>query len=63
MTASLSLMKIVLTSLAKSALLPLRLSEGMSAAYELFKKKKKSWIRNYSINNFKWRNGRYNENS
>ena len=40
MTTSLSLMKSVLTSLAKSALLPLRLSEGMSAAYELFKKKK-----------------------
>ena len=39
MTASLSLMKSVLTPLAKSALLPLRLSEGMSAAYELFKKR------------------------
>ena len=57
MTAALSLMKSVLTPLAKSVLLPLGLSAGMSAADAAIPKKI------YGINNFKWRNGIYNENS
>ena len=52
MTAGLPLMKSILTSLAKSVLLPLELSAGMSAADAAIKKKK-SWIWNYSINNLK----------
>ena len=51
MTAGLPLMKSILTSLAKSVLLPLELSAGMSAADAAIKKK--SWIWNYSINNLK----------
>ena len=51
-------MKSVLSPLAKGVLLPLGLSAGISAADS-----KENWlIRNYSINNSKWRNGRYNEN-
>ena len=55
MRAGLPVMKNVLMRLAKNVLLPFGLSAG--------KKIKKSWIRNYSISNFKGRNGRYNENS
>ena len=53
MTAGLPLMKSVFTPLAKSDLLPLGLSAAMSAADAGYqKKKKKLWIRNYTINNF-----------
>ena len=62
-TTVLQLMKSGLTLLAKSALLPLGLSSGMSAADEAIQKKQNSWIRKFTINNFKWRNGRFNENS
>ena len=62
MTADLPLMKNVLTPLANNVLLPFGLSAGMSAADAAIQKKK-LWIRKYSINNYKWRNGRYNENS
>ena len=61
MTAVLPLMKNVLTVLAKSVLLLLGLSAGMSAVDAAIQKK--LCIRNNSINNFKWRNVRYNENS
>ena len=67
MSAGLPLMKSLLAPLAKNVLLTFGLSAGMSAADAAIQKKKKkswiSWIRNYIINNFKWRNGRYNENS
>ena len=53
MTTALPLFKNVLTPLAIKVNVSLRCS---------YSKKKKSWIRNYSISNFKWRNGRYNEN-
>ena len=64
-TAGSPLMEIIFTSLAKSVLLPFELSAAISAtdAAMWFKKKKKKLNRNYSINNFKWRNVRYNENS
>ena len=44
------------------------LSAGMSASDEAIQKMyqiyvKNLCIRNYNINNFKWRNRRYNENS
>ena len=54
MTAGLPLMKSVFTPLAKSDLLPLGLSAAMSAADAGYQKerKKKLWIRNYTINNF-----------
>ena len=61
MTAVLPLMKNVLTVLAKSVLLLLGLSAGMSAVDTAIQKK--LCIRNSSINNFKWRNVRHNENS
>ena len=63
MTAGLPLMKSLLTPIAKSVFLSLGLTAGMSAADAAIqkKKKKKLWIRNYSINNFECRNGRYNE--
>ena len=51
MTAGLPLMKSVLTSLAKSALLPFGLLTVMSATDAAIQKK--SWLRNCSINNFK----------
>ena len=64
MTTGLPLMKSVLTPLAKNVSLPFGLSAAMSATdAAIQKKKKKKWISNYSIDNFKWRNGRYNENS
>ena len=62
MTAGLPLMKNVLTPLAKNLLLQFELSSGLSAVDAAIQKIK-SWIREYSINNFKWKNGRYNENS
>ena len=61
MKAGLALIKIVLAPLARSVLLPCRLSAAMSAVDSAIQKK--SWIRSYSSNNFKWRNARYNENS
>ena len=61
MTAGSPLMKSVLIILAKSFLVPLGVSTGMSAADDTIQKK--IWIRSNSINNFKWRNGKYNENS
>ena len=51
-----------MTSLAESILIPLGLSTGISAADEAIQTKK-LWIRHKSINNFKWRNRRYNKNS
>ena len=56
MTAGLPLMKSVLTSLAKSGLIILGLSAGLSAADAAIEKKK-SQIWNYSINIFKLKNG------
>ena len=64
MPAGLPLMKSILTPPAKSVLLPFGLLAGVSATnVAIQKKKKKSWIRNYSINNFQWGHGKYNENS
>ena len=57
MTTVLPLMKSVLTRFAKSALLRLGLSLRILAADAAIQ------IGNYCIDNFKWRNGRYNENS
>ena len=62
-------MKGVCTDLVKSVLLPLRLSTGMYAADAAIQKKiygsgcpfGLTFAYNH-INNFKWRNGRYNEN-
>ena len=45
MTDGLPLMKSVLPSLAKSVLISLELSAGMSAADAAIQKKKKLWIR------------------
>ena len=59
MTAGLPFMKSVLIPLCKSVLLPLELSAGISAGGAANQKK----IRKSSINNFKWRYGRHNENS
>ena len=59
MKTGLPLMKRLLTPLAISVLLLLGLSAGMSAADPAIQKTK-TWIRNYSFNNFKWRKGRYN---
>ena len=57
-------MKSALTPSAKSIFLPLGLTAGATATHAAIQKKiKKSWIRNYSINNFKWRNERYSENN
>ena len=61
MTADLPLMKSLLNSLVKSVLLPFGLSAAMSATDAAIWKK--FMDRNYSINNFKFRNGRYNKNS
>ena len=58
MTAGLPLMKNLLKPLAKSVLLPFRLTTGMTAANVAIQKK----IYVYNINNLKQRNGRY-ENS
>ena len=65
MPAGLPLMKSILTPPAKSVLLPFGLLAGVSATNVAIqkKKKKKSWIRNYSINNFQWGHEKYNENS
>ena len=65
MPAGLPLMKSILTPPAKSVLLPFGLLAGVSATNVAIqkKKKKKSWIRNYSINNFQRGHGKYNENS
>ena len=52
MAAGLSLMKSVLTPLAKSVLLPLGLSGGISAADNAIQNQH-SWIRHKSIINFK----------
>ena len=61
MTASLPLMKSVLTPLAKNLLMPVTAMSLTNTTIQK-KKKKDSWIRNYSINNVKWRNERHNEN-
>ena len=61
MTADLPLMARVITPLAKSILMPLGLPAAMPATDTAIQKK--LWIRNYSINNFKWKNGRYNEHT
>ena len=67
MTADLSLMKSVLIPLAKTVLLPFALTAAMSATDTAIQNNnnnnKNSWITKYSINNFKWWNGRYHENS
>ena len=62
-TTVLQLMKSGLTLLAKSTLLSFELSAGMSAADVAIQKTKHSWTRKCTINNFKWTNGRFNENS
>ena len=62
MAAGLSLMKSILTPLAKCVLLPFGLSATMLAS-QIKLLKKSSRIRIYNISNFKWRNERYNENS
>ena len=54
-------MKSILTPLAKSILLPLGLSAGMSAADTTFQKK--IYASGTTALIFKWRNGRYNEMS
>ena len=61
-TAGLLLTKIVLAPLAKTVFLSFKLSPAMSLT-EAAIQKSNSWIKNYSFINFKWRNGRYNENS
>ena len=43
-------------------MIPLGLSAGMSAADAAIQKNIYIYM-NYSVNNFKWKNGRYNENS
>ena len=58
MTAGLPLMKSVLMAVAKSVLLPFGLPVAMSATDAAIQS-----VKNYSIITFKWRNGRYNENS
>ena len=63
MTAGLPLIKNVLTPLAKGVFLPSGLSAAMPATDAAIQKKENSWIRNYIISNFKWRNRRHNENS
>ena len=52
MTASLPLMKSVLTPLAKNLLMPVTAMSLTNTTIQK-KKKKDSWIRNYSINNVK----------
>ena len=61
MTAGLPSLKNVLTPLTKSVSIPPGLSGRMSATDVIIQKK--LWIRHNSINNFKWRNGRYYEYS
>ena len=61
MTAGLTLMKNTLTPLAKSVFIPLGLT-ATSSATDAAIQKKNLWIRHSSINNFKWRSWRYNEN-
>ena len=51
----------LLTPLAKNVFLPFALSAGISAADAAIHKKQR--IRNYSINNFKGKNEKYNEKS
>ena len=63
MTAGSPLMKVVLTPLAKSVLIPLGLSAGIAAAFAAIQKNIYIYIRYKSIDNFKWRNRKYNENS
>ena len=60
MTAGLPLMKGVLTPLTKSVTIRI-ISRNVSSRYSY--SKENLWIRKYSINNFKWRNRRYGENS
>ena len=47
--------------LVKSILVPLGLTKQINNTCSY--SKENLWIRNYSINNFEWRNGRYHENS
>ena len=47
--------------LVKSILVPLGLAKEINNTHSY--SKENLWIRNYSINNFEWRNGRYHENS
>ena len=54
-------MKSILIFPATNVLLPFGLSVAMSATDAAIQNK--LWVRNCSINNFKLRNGRYNENS
>ena len=61
-TAGLPIMKCVLTPFAKSVLILLALTAAASAADAAFQKKKKNHGPDM-INDFKWRNGRCNENS
>ena len=53
MTARSPLMKVVLTSLAKSVLIPLGLSAGIAAAFAAIQKNIYIYIRYKSIDNFK----------
>ena len=62
MTADLSLMKSVLIPLAKTVALTAAMSAS-DTAIQNNNSNKNSWITKYSINNFKWWNGRYHENS
>ena len=58
MTAGLPLLKNVITTLAKSVLIPLGVTVGASATdADIPKKKKKLWMRNNCFN-LKWRNGK-----
>ena len=56
MTAGLPLLKNVITTLAKSVLIPLGVTVGASAT-DADIPKKKLWIRNNCFN-LKWRNGK-----
>ena len=62
MKVGVPLMKYVPIPLPKSVLIPSRLTVSESAA-DVDIHKINSRLRNHNIDNFKWRNGRYNENS
>ena len=68
------LLKNVLTPLAKSVLIPLRLTVALSTTDEVIQKKvfksrkprtsyQDRLFTNHNTDGFKWRNGRYHENS
>ena len=61
MKNGLLLMKNVFTPLAKSLLIPIKLTAAASAGDAVIYKKY-HWIKNHNIDDFKWRNELYKEN-